>query len=104
MNCTAEDMVAEGDKVTIHCTWSGTHRGAYMGRAPTGKRVTLTGIHILGIGRGKIVEEGGESHNLGFMEQLGAKLGSLPQAWHWIAHRADGGCVPLCANRLRQVC
>lgn len=80
MNCTAEDTVAEGDKVAIRWTWSGSHTGEYMGLAPAGKRVTLTGIHILRIVGGKIVDEWGESDNLGFMEQLGAKLGSLPQA------------------------
>jgi len=36
-----------------------------------GKRVTLTGINILRIAGGKIVEEWGEMDNLGFMEQLG---------------------------------
>jgi predicted ester cyclase len=75
MSCVAEDIVAEGDRVVVRWRWSGTHVGEYMGIAPTGKQVTLTGIHILRIAGGKIVEEWGESDNLGFMEQLGAKLG-----------------------------
>lgn len=43
----------------------------YMGGAPTGKRVTITGISILRIVGGKIVEEWGEMDNLGMMQQLG---------------------------------
>ncbi len=75
MNCTAEDIIAEGDKIAIRWSWRGTHKGEYMGIAPTGKQVTITGISILWIVGGKIVEEWTEPDNLGFMEQLGAKLG-----------------------------
>jgi predicted ester cyclase len=70
----AMDLVAEGDKVAIRWSWRGIHKGEYMGIAPTGKQVTMTGISILRIVGGKIVEEWGESDNLGFMEQLGAKI------------------------------
>jgi predicted ester cyclase len=33
-----EDVVAEGDKVARRVTWTGTHKGNYMGIAPTGKQ------------------------------------------------------------------
>jgi predicted ester cyclase len=68
---TIEDMVAEGDKVVIR--WAGrlTHKGEFMGIAPTGKEVTITGISIIRIVGGKIVEEWGEMDNLGVMQQLG---------------------------------
>ncbi len=75
MNCVDDDMVAEGDKVAVRWTWSGKHTGEYMGIAPTGKRVTITGISIIRIAGGKIVEEWDEQDNMGFMEQLGAKTG-----------------------------
>jgi len=42
--------------------------------APTGKRVTVTGIFILRIVGGKIVEEWGNADDLGMMQQLGAKV------------------------------
>jgi len=45
-----------------------------MGIAPTGKMATITGITILRIVAGKIVEEWDEQDMLSFMEQLGAKL------------------------------
>ena len=69
---SAEDMVAEGDKVAVRWVWRLTHTGEFMGIAPTGKQVTVTGISILRIVGGKIVEEWGEMDTLGMLQQLGA--------------------------------
>ncbi len=66
-----EDTVAEGDKVVIRWTIRGTHKGEYMGIAPTGKPVTYTGISIRRIEGGKIVEEWLELDMLGLMQQMG---------------------------------
>jgi predicted ester cyclase len=46
-------------------------RNLARGIAHTGKQVTLTGISILHIESGKIVEECREMDNLGMMQQLG---------------------------------
>jgi steroid delta-isomerase-like uncharacterized protein len=70
-----EDMVAEEDRVAVRWTWRGTHKSEYMGVAPAGKQVTITGISILRILGGKIVEEWGEMDNLGMLQQLGVKVG-----------------------------
>ena len=69
---TLEDMFAEGDKVVQRFTARGTHQGEFMGIAPTGKQVTITGINILRIEGGKIVEEWGEMNLLGALQELGA--------------------------------
>jgi len=66
-----EDMVAEGDKVVARLRISGTHQGEFMGAAPTGNQVTFTGIDILRIAEGKVVEHSGNSDELGMMRQLG---------------------------------
>jgi len=79
MYCTAlpdlrfaiEDTVAEGDKVVIRCTIRGTHKGEYMGIAPTGRQVAMTVIAIRRIEGGRIVEEWVETDRLGLMQQMG---------------------------------
>jgi len=73
IRCTIEDMVAGGDKVAVRWTWSGKHTGEFklMGIAPTGKQVTMTGMSIIHIVGGKIVEEWTEMDMLGMMQQLG---------------------------------
>jgi len=66
-----EDMVAEGDKVVARLRISGTHQSEFMGAAPTGNQATFTGIDILRIAEGKVVEHWGNSDELGMMRQLG---------------------------------
>src|SRR5215212_2456780 len=39
-----EDMVTEGDKVAARLGVSGTHQGEFLGIAPSGNQVTVTGI------------------------------------------------------------
>ncbi len=66
-----EDMIAEGEKVVARVSWSGTHQGEFMGIAPTGNRVEVSGIDILRITDGKIAEHWGKFDDLGMMQQLG---------------------------------
>ena len=47
LHVTIEDIVAEGDKVWVRVTATGTHKGEYRGLAPTGKKITLTGVSEL---------------------------------------------------------
>ena len=68
---TIEDLIAEGDKVVMRGVASGTHRGVFMGIPPTGKRVTVPGIHIMRIKDGKIVEHWAHGDYMGMMRQLG---------------------------------
>lgn len=67
----AEDMVAEGDKVVARGTMSGTHKGEFMGIAPTGKQITVGMIEILRIVGGTMVEHWNVVDSLGMMQQLG---------------------------------
>ena len=68
---TLEDLIAEGDKVAERFTARGTHKGEWMGIAPTGKQVTVQGIAIHRITDGKIVENWANMDMLGVMVQLG---------------------------------
>ena len=66
-----EEMIAEGDKVVARVSVGGTHQGEFMGIAPTGNRVTITGIDILCVTDGKVVEHWGRFDDMGMMQQLG---------------------------------
>jgi steroid delta-isomerase-like uncharacterized protein len=68
---TVEDQLTDDQNVVTRWTASGTHQGEFMGVAPTGKRVTITGISIHRIAHGKIVEEWQQWDSLGLMQQLG---------------------------------
>jgi predicted ester cyclase len=69
---TIEDLIAEGDKVVARWRSRATHRGEYMGIAPTGKEVEFTGISIYRIEAGKIAESWNVEDKLSLMRQIGA--------------------------------
>ena len=69
---TIEDIIAEGDKVWVRVTFTGTHTGEWMGIAPTGKKVTSEMVDIYRIVNGKHVEGRFVTDQLDFLKQLGA--------------------------------
>jgi steroid delta-isomerase-like uncharacterized protein len=68
---TIEDLIAEGDKVVVRATFSGTHQGVFWGIAPTGRAFTQQQIHIVRITDGKVTEQWAMRDDLGMMRQLG---------------------------------
>ena len=72
------DVVAEGDKVAVRFTITGTHKGEYQGIPPTGKEVSIDCINFLTVLNGKIVEEWSNSDMMGLMQQIGAIPASSP--------------------------
>src|SRR5688572_14541790 len=42
-----EDLLVDRDRVVFRVTGHGTHRGEFMGNAPTGARVEVAGIDIV---------------------------------------------------------
>ena len=70
---TVDDIVAEGDKVVIRQTWTGTHTGGeFMGVPPTGKSVSVGVIDIIRVANGKFAEHWGQMDSTAMMQQLGA--------------------------------
>jgi len=69
---TLEDLIAEGDRVALRWSATGTHRAGLMGIAATGKQVTVTGTDIYRISGGKVRESWVHWDTLGFIQQLGA--------------------------------
>jgi len=56
MMIVVEDMIAEGDKVAARCSVRARHEGEFLGRSATDSPVEFTGITIVRIDNGKIVE------------------------------------------------
>jgi steroid delta-isomerase-like uncharacterized protein len=68
---TVQHEIAEDDLVVHHWTMTGTHEGPFQGIPPTGKALTWTGITIVRIEDGKIVERWANVDVLGILIQLG---------------------------------
>ncbi len=68
---TIEDIIAEGDKVWVHFTGTGTHMGEWLGIAPTGKKITFTAVQIWRLVDGKVVEKKSIGDLMGAFKQLG---------------------------------
>ena len=66
-----EDTVAEGDKVAARCVLRATHAGDNLGFAATQKPLDITGIAIVRIRDGKIVEAWNNFDFMSMFQQLG---------------------------------
>jgi steroid delta-isomerase-like uncharacterized protein len=72
---TIQDLVAEGDKVVVRWTNTGTHVGEFMGIAATGRPYAIAGIDIHRIQDGRLAEHW---HVVDLYSQM-QQLGLLPQ-------------------------
>ena len=66
-----EDEFADGDRVVIRWRSSGTHLGEFQGIAPTGRKITVTGITISRYADGQIAESWVGFDTQDLMRQLG---------------------------------
>ena len=67
-----DDIIAEGDKVWLHLTYTGTHTGEFFGLPPTGNKVTMKAVAIYRIANGKLVEGWFINDGLDMFKQIGA--------------------------------
>ena len=65
------DIIAEGERVAIRFTWTGTHRAMFLGITITDRHVVVPGIDIFQIANGKIAEVRVAFDRLELIEQLG---------------------------------
>jgi steroid delta-isomerase-like uncharacterized protein len=71
LSFNVEDVIAEGDKVVVRWTNSGTDSGGFMGIPPTGKEFGIAGIDIHVVRDGRLAEHWHVVDLLGQMQQLG---------------------------------
>jgi steroid delta-isomerase-like uncharacterized protein len=65
------ELNAEGNHVAYLGRATGTHDGVFFDVPPTGKKVSVIGINIFHLKKGKIVERWGVFDVLGMMQQMG---------------------------------
>jgi len=68
---TIEDIIAEGDKVWVRITFTGTNTGEWLGFAPTGKKVTAKNVDTYRIVNGKLAEYWNVTDASDFNKKLG---------------------------------
>jgi steroid delta-isomerase-like uncharacterized protein len=66
-----DDIIAEGDKVAVRMTQSGTHTGTVRGIPPTGKSFSVDYVHWFRLADGKVAEMWAVRDDLTRLEQLG---------------------------------
>lgn len=69
---TADQIVAEGDTVVVRWTARGRNTGDLLGLPPTGRAAVITGMDMLRIAGGKVVEGWVSWDALSLLEQLTA--------------------------------
>jgi len=67
---TVEGVIAEGDTVSVRWSGRGTHRGPLSGVAPSGKKVSVSGMTLVRFAGAKIVEGWVNWDALGLLQQL----------------------------------
>ncbi|HXT69326.1 MAG TPA: ester cyclase [Vicinamibacterales bacterium] len=70
-----DDLIAEGDCVAARWSGKGTHKGDGLGFAATNKPATFSGMTIVRVQNGQLVEGWNQFDQFGMLQQLG-QLGS----------------------------
>jgi predicted ester cyclase len=68
----AEEIIAEGDLISLRGWVRGVHRGVFMGVPPTGKPVNFSIFITYRVVGSKIVEHWMLTDNIAVMQQIGA--------------------------------
>ncbi len=68
----ANDIISEGNKVTVRFTVKGEHNGELFGEAPSGRKVSVDGIIIYEVENNKIINHWMQADSMSLMQQIGA--------------------------------
>src|SRR5262245_52868541 len=64
-------QLADGDRVTTHKRYYGTHEGYFLGVAPTHRQIHFETVDVMRVQNGKITDHWGVGNLLSLMEQIG---------------------------------
>jgi predicted ester cyclase len=65
-------QTVDGEIVTTFKTYHGTHKGAFLGVAPTGRKIHFETVDAMRVHNGRITEHWGVANLFSLMQQLGA--------------------------------
>jgi predicted ester cyclase len=77
MHSHEDALLGDGDLVAIQWTITGTHTGTFFGVAPTGKAITVSGMDVLRVADGLLVEHWGGIADQ--MDDFLAQIDALPK-------------------------
>lgn len=72
LHFTVGDVLGERDQVVVAWTISGTHKREFRGVPGTNRKVSVEGVTIHHIAKGKIIDSDVHMDYFGLMQQLGA--------------------------------
>jgi steroid delta-isomerase-like uncharacterized protein len=72
LTITLDEVIGEGDTVAALSTLRGTHRGEFMGIAPTGKTVSVTSLTMVRLEDGRLTKSWVKNDVASLLRQLGA--------------------------------
>lgn len=75
-----EDVIAEGDRVAVRLTTSAIHSGTFMGVPASGRRYSISEIHIFRIRDGQVAEHWHEFDKGALVRQLQGEPAAAPAA------------------------
>ena len=75
---SVDDLVAEGDKVAAHATFTGTNTGSFLGFPPTGKTAVMSALALFTFADGRIRTLVFMPDTLGLLMALGLIDSSQP--------------------------
>jgi predicted ester cyclase len=70
LEITIDQVIAEGNIVSIRSHVTGTHLGKYRGIPPTRRKIAQTQLHMFRVAAGQVQETWQEIDGLGIMQQL----------------------------------
>ena len=78
-------QLADGDRVRTYKTYHGTHEGAFLGVAPTHRKIHFETVDVMRVQQGKITDHWGVGNLLSLMQHIGG--------WTQPAEGADDATV-----------
>lgn len=66
-----EELIGEDAIVAARYRWQGTHKGTFLGIAPTGRRLSVRGMDFYRLEDGRVIEHWDTVDEFGMLSQLG---------------------------------